>query len=161
MLIIIWTKDYKNLKKILADIELSIYRLRERTNTILSEIKEITLSEEKNRNQIVKLKTKYRSLKQTYENTKAEYKTVSKQIDLQFENIEKRFEEFEVIINKKDYDEINYLVKGISEMIDHIDYVVKEVPAILIMCEELIPSKIDDISNIYIKMTRNYINLII
>lgn len=153
------SKNYKDLKPLLADIELKIYKLRERTNTILTEIKEVTLSEEKNRDQIVKLKNKYRSLKQTYEKSKAEYGDVKEQIELQFENIEKRFNEFEVIIEKKDYDEINYLVKGITEMIDHIDYVIKEVPAILIMCKELIPSKISDISNLYIKMTREMYQL--
>ena len=152
-------RDYKSLKPLLADIELKIYKLKERSNTILSEIKEITLSEEKNRDQIVKLKNKYRSLKQTYEKSKEEYGDVKEQIELQFENIEKRFNEFETIIEKKDYDEINYLVKGITEMIDHIDYVIKEIPAILIMCNELIPSKISDISNLYIKMTREMYQL--
>ena len=37
---------------------------------------------------------------------------------------------------EKDYDEINYIVKGIDEMIDHADYVVKEIPAIIIMCNK-------------------------
>ena len=152
-------KKYKELKTLLADIELKIYRLREKTNTLLSEIKEITLSEEKNRNQIVKLKNKYRGIKQDYEKNKADYKSVNNQIELQFENIEKRFQEFEIVMEKKDYDEINYLVKGITEMIDHIEYVVKEVPAILIMCNELIPGKIEDISNLYIKMTRELYQL--
>ena len=152
-------KKYKELKTLLADIELKIYRLREKTNTLLSEIKEITLSEEKNRNQIVKLKNKYRGIKQDYEKNKADYKPVNNQIELQFENIEKRFQEFEIVMEKKDYDEINYLVKGITEMIDHIEYVVKEVPAILIMCNELIPGKIEDISNLYIKMTRDLYQL--
>lgn len=152
-------KKYKELKTLLADIELKIYRLREKTNTLLSEIKEITLSEEKNRNQIVKLKNKYRGIKQDYEKNKADYKPVNNQIELQFENIEKRFQEFEIVMEKKDYDEINYLVKGITEMIDHIEYVVKEVPAILIMCNELIPGKIEDISNLYIKMTRELYQL--
>ena len=152
-------KKYKELKILLADIELKIYRLREKTNTLLSEIKEITLSEEKNRNQIVKLKNKYRGIKQDYEKNKADYKPVNNQIELQFENIEKRFQEFEIVMEKKDYDEINYLVKGITEMIDHIEYVVKEVPAILIMCNELIPGKIEDISSLYIKMTRELYQL--
>ena len=152
-------KKYKELKTLLADIELKIYRLREKTNTLLSEIKEKTLSEEKNRNQIVKLKNKYRGIKQDYEKNKADYKPVNNQIELQFENIEKRFQEFEIVMEKKDYDEINYLVKGITEMIDHIEYVVKEVPAILIMCNELIPGKIEDISNLYIKMTRELYQL--
>ena len=146
-------KNYKQLRTVLADIELSIYRVREKTNTLLSEIKEITLSEEKNRNQIVKLKNEYRNIKSDYEKTKEEYKPVNNQIELQFENIEKRFQEFEIVMEKKDYDEINYLVKGISEMIDHIKYVVKEVPTIILMCKEVIPNKIADISNIYIKMT--------
>ncbi|MBO6145899.1 MAG: septation ring formation regulator EzrA [Bacilli bacterium] len=152
-------KRYKELKKLIADIELKIYRSRERTNTLLSEIKEITLSEEKNRGQIVKLKNEYRNIKLTYEKSKEEYKPVNNQIELQFESIEKRFQEFEIVMEKKDYDEINYLVKGISEMIDHIRYVVKEVPTILIMCNELIPNKIADISNTYIKMTRDLYQL--
>ncbi len=147
-------KDYKSLRILLADIELKIYKLREKTNKILSEIKEITLSEEKNRAQIVVLKTKYRKIKADYEKNKSEYELVNNQIELQFENIEKKFQEFEIIMEKKDYDEINYLVKGISDMIDHMEYVIKEVPAILIMCNDLVPGKIEDVSNIYIKMTR-------
>ena len=62
-------------------------------------------------------------------------------------------------MEKKDYDEINYIVKGIGDMIEHMEYVVKEVPAILIMCNDLVPSKIEDISNIYIKMTREMYQL--
>ena len=54
-------------------------------------------------------------------------------------------------MEKKDYDEINYIVKGLDEMLEHMSYVVKEVPAILIMCDELIPNKIKDISSIWIK----------
>lgn len=152
-------KDYKNLRVLLADIELKIYKLREKTNKLLSEIKEITLSEEKNRDQIVKLKTEYRKIKADFEKNRAEYALVNNQIELQFENVEKRFQEFEIVMEKKDYDEINYLVKGISDMIDHMKYVIKEVPAILIMCNELVPSKIEDISSIYIKMTREMYQL--
>ena len=147
------SKDFKKLRTQLVDIELKIYKAREKTDKLLSEIKEITLSEEKNRNQIVKLKNEYRNIKLTYEKSTEEYKPVNNQIELQFENIEKRFQEFEIVMEKKDYDEINYIVKGITEMIEHIGYVIKEIPTILIMCNELIPNKIADISNIYIKMT--------
>ena len=64
-----------------------------------------------------------------------------------FENIEKRFSEFEIAMEKKDYDEINFIVKGIDEMVEHMKYVIKEVPAILIMCNELIPNKISSLSS--------------
>lgn len=148
------SKDYKSLKPHLAHIELKIYRLREKTNTLLDEIKEITLSEEKNRERIVKLKSDYRLIKSDYEKDMDSYGNVGEAIELQFESIEKRFQEFEVAMEKKDYDEINYIVKGIDEMVEHIRYVIKEVPAILIMCNELIPNKIKDISNIYETMTK-------
>ena len=146
------SKQYKELKILLSRIELKIYKLREKTNNLLEEIKEITLSEEKNRERIVILKSKYRNLKLEYEKDMDSYKDVKEQIELEFENVEKRFQEFEIVMERKDYDEINFIVKGIDEMIDHLEYVVKEIPAILLMCNELIPNKIDDISNIYISI---------
>jgi septation ring formation regulator len=152
-------KNYKELKQKLAEIELDIYRLKERTNNILFEIQCLTQSEEKNRERIVELKSKYRNIKAEYEKNKESYGSVVEQIDLEFENIEKRFSEFEIAMEEKDYDEINYIVKGIDEMTEHADYVVKEVPAIIIMCNELIPNKISDISNLYIDMTRNMYQL--
>ena len=146
------TRNYKALRSTLANAELKIYKLREKTNKLLNEIKEITLSEEKNRERIVKLKSDYRMIKSDYEKDTTAYKNVSEAIELQFETIEKRFQEFEVAMEKKDYDEINYIVKGLDEMLEHMSYVVKEVPAILIMCDELIPNKIKDISSIYNNM---------
>ena len=152
-------RNYKGLRTLLADVELNIYKLNEKTNKLLGEIKEVTLSEERNRERIVKLKSDYRVIKSEFERDKSSYGEVAEAIELQFENIEKRFSEFEVVMEKKDYDEINYIVKGIDEMIEHISYVIKEVPAVLIMCNELIPSKIEDISKIYIEMTRDMYQL--
>ena len=148
-------KNYKELRVVLANIELRIYKLRERTDKLLNEIKEITLSEEKNRERIVKLKSEYRVIKSDFEKDTDAYGNVKEAIDLQFETIEKRLQEFEIAMEKKDYDDINYIVKSIDEMVEHMKYVIKEVPAILIMCNELIPNKISDISDIYIKMTRD------
>ena len=152
-------KNYKALRPLLADIELKIYKLNEKTNKLLGEIKEVTLSEERNRERIVKLKSDYRVIKAEFERDKSSYGEVTEAIELHFENIEKRFSDFENAMEKKDYDEINYIVKGLDEMVEHISYVIKEVPAVLIMCHELIPSKIEDISQIYINMTRDMYQL--
>ena len=146
-------RKFKELRHVRADIEIKLYKLREKTDKLLGEIKEITLSEERNRERIVKLKSDYRVIKAEYEKDKDSYGNVCEAIEIQFENIEKRFSEFEIAMEKKDYDEINFIVKGIDEMVEHISYVIKEVPAVLIMCNELIPKKISDISSIYIKMT--------
>ena len=97
---LIETKKYKELKPKLANIELKIYKLREKTSRLLNEIKEITLSEEKNRERIVKLKSEYRLIKSDYDKDVDSYGNVSDAIELQFESIEKRFQEFEIAMEK-------------------------------------------------------------
>ena len=55
-------KDYKNLKTKIAALELQIAYVKTKSNFLLDEVKEITLSEEKNRETITKLKADYRAI---------------------------------------------------------------------------------------------------
>ena len=74
-----------------------------------------------------------------------------KTIELQFETIEKRFEEFERVMEKKDYEEVIYVVKGLTEMLEHMTIVIDEVPEIMLMGKSLIPKRTEDVSSEYIK----------
>lgn len=141
----------------ISDIEIKLYEIKFKIKKIMSEIKEITQSEERNRSTITKLKATYRKLKKRFEETKSDYEETAKTIELQFETIEKRFEEFETVMEKKDYEEVIYVVKGLTEMIEHMSIVIKEIPEIMLMGKSLIPKRTEDISSLYIKMTReNY-----
>lgn len=141
----------------ISDIEIKLYEIKFKIKKIMSEIKEITQSEERNRSTITKLKATYRKLKKHFEETKSDYEETAKTIELQFETIEKRFEEFETVMEKKDYEEVIYVVKGLTEMIEHMSIVIKEIPEIMLMGKSLIPKRTEDISSLYIKMTReNY-----
>lgn len=141
----------------ITDIEIKLYEIKFKIKKIMSEIKEITKSEERNRSTITKLKATYRKLKKRFEETKSDYEETAKTIELQFETIEKRFEEFEVVMEKKDYEEVIYVVKGLTEMIEHMSIVINEIPEIMLMGKSLIPKRTEDISSLYIKMTReNY-----
>ncbi len=143
--------------KKISEIEIKLYEVKFKIKTIMSEIKEITSSEERNRNTIIKLKTTYRRLKKRFEDTKADYEETAKTIELQFETIERRFEEFEEVMEKKDYEEVIYVVKGLTEMIEHMTIVINEIPEIMLMGKSLIPKRIEDVSAEYIKLTReNY-----
>ena len=60
-------------------------------------------------------------------------------------------------MEKKDYEEVIYVVKGLTEMIEHMSIVINEIPEIMLMGKSLIPKRTEDISSLYIKMTReNY-----
>lgn len=144
----------KEIYQKIIEIEIKLCEIKTKIKNILGEIKEITSSEERNRATVTKLKSKYRNLKKRFEDAKSDYEETQKTIELQFENIEKRFEEFEVVMDKKDYEEVIYVVKGLTEMIDHMTIVIDEIPEIMLMGKSLIPKRTEDVSNEYIKLTR-------
>lgn len=137
-----------------TEIEIKLYEIKTKIKNILSEIKEITSSEEKNRATVIKLKSAYRKLKKRFEETKTDYEETTKTIELQFETIEHRFEEFEKVMEKRDYEEVIYVVKGLTELIDHMKIVIEEIPEIMLMGKSLIPKRTEDVSSEYIKLTR-------
>ena len=144
----------KELYSKISETEIKLYEIKTKIKRILSEIKEITLSEEKNRATVIKLKALYRRLKKKFNETKADYEETAKTIELQFENIERRFEEFEMVMDKKDYEEVIYVVKGLTEMLDHMTIIIEEMPEIMLMGKNLIPKRTEDVSSEYIKLTR-------
>ncbi len=152
-------KDYKSLKPKIAALELQIAYVKTKSNFLLDEIKEITLSEEKNRETITKLKSEYRSILTKYHNNKMEYSEIETPIELQFENVDKLFSAFEVAMEKNEYTEVGKIVKAIDDTVGNLKVVVEEAPSIIIMGKRLIPDKIEDIKKISAKMENEGYNL--
>lgn len=152
-------KDYKNIDQKLAKVEMEIYKVRESANELLSEIQEITVSEEKYRSIVIKLKTKYRKLMSEFSNHKDDYEEIAEAIELQFENIEKRFLDFENCMEKNEYDEVVHLIKALDTMIDHMGIVIVEVPNLVLLAEKLIPKRVEEILSTHVEMIDNGYNL--
>ncbi|CDF10900.1 septation ring formation regulator EzrA [Mycoplasma sp. CAG:776] len=152
-------KDYKSLKPKIASLELQIAYVKTKSNFLLDEIKEITLSEEKNRETITKLKSEYRLILTKYNSNKNDYGEVTNPIELQFENVDKLFSAFEVAMEKNEYTEVGKIVKAIDDTIGNLKIVVEEAPSIIIMGQKLIPDKIADIEKITAKMEKEGYNL--
>ena len=152
-------KHYKNVDQKLAKVEMEIYKVRESANELLGEIKEITVSEEKYRSIVTKLKAKYRKLMNEFTTHKDDYEEIQEAIELQFENIEKRFLDFEHRMEKNEYDEVVHIVKALDTMIDHMGIVVVEVPNLVLMAQKLIPKRIEEILATSKEMIDNGYNL--
>ena len=142
-------RDYKNCRIRIAKIELEIYKAREAARHLLEEIKDITLSEEKYRSIVIKLKTKYRGLRREYEEHKTLYDDMHEAIELQLDNIERRFLDFEKVMEVNDYNEVVHIVKALDTMIEHMEIIVNEVPDVLLMARQIIPNRMKEIKNIY------------
>ena len=145
-------KDYKNAWIKMAQTELEIYKAKIAADHLMEEIREITVSEEKYRSIVIKLKTKYRSLTNEFEAHKDDYDEIGPIIELQFENIEKRFLDFESIMENNEYNEVVHVVKALDTMIDHMSIVIEEVPQLVLLAKQLIPKRMEDIEHLYASM---------
>ena len=157
-------RDYKNCGFRIASTEIEIYKVREAANHLLDEIKDITLSEEKYRSIVTKLKTKYRSLNKEYQDHKELYDFMQEAIELQLENIEKRFMDFEKVMEDNEYSEVVNICKALDTMIEHMDIIISEMPDILLMSQKIIPNRMNEISNIHKEMVNegfvlDYLNI--
>ena len=139
--------EYKTAKFRIAKLEIEVYKVREQANDLLDQVKEITLSEEKYRSIISKLKTKYRALNKEYNDHKNLYEEMAEAIELQLENIEKRFLEFEKAMDDNMYSEVVHIVKALDTMVSHMEIVVDEVPDLMLMGKQLVPKKIKEIED--------------
>jgi len=153
------TRKYKNIDKELAKIELDVYFVKSKSKFLLDEIKEITTSEEKNREIVTKLKSEYREIFVKYNNSKEDYEMISSAIELQFENVDKLFGAFEVSMENNAYTEVGKIVKALDDTIGNLSIVIEEAPSIILMGKVLIPKKIKDTKMIYEKMIKEGYNL--
>ena len=157
-------KDYKNCIYRLAKTEMEIYKARESADYLLDEIKEITLSEEKYRAIVIKLKTKYRELNKDFQDHKQMYDEMQEAISLQLENIERRFLDFEKVMEKNEYNEVVHIVKALDTMIEHMGIVIKEVPDLLLMAKQVIPNRMKEVRELNDDMVKqeyplDYLNI--
>ena len=152
-------RDYDKLKKGLINVELDINYLKTKADYLLEEIKEITLSEERNRETIIKLKADYREIRNLYNNNIDDFEMIKNPLELQFENVDKLFSAFENAMEKNEYLEVGRIVKAIDDVIGNLKIVIKETKIIVNLGSVLIPKRIDDISNVHHKMQLEGYNL--
>ena len=147
--------EYKGAVKKIANIEMEISELKNKSGALLDELKVITTSAERNRNEITKLKVEYRELQNKFDRTMKDYGSIAKPIALQFENIDKRFTEFEYAMDHNDYVGVEKIVTSLQTMLNDMKITLEDVPQIVLMAEMLIPKKIEETTTTYARMLRD------
>ena len=157
-------KKYKDFVKDSSKLELEIYYIKSKSDFLLDEIREITLSESKNREIVTKLKKDYRDIYLKYNNSPSDYEGINNTIELRFENIDKLFNAFELAMENNDYSEASKIVKALTDNIGNIGIIIDEASSIILMGKKLIPDKIEDVKKIYDRMIKegyllDYLNI--
>lgn len=135
-----------------SEVEMELYEAEYSLDKILKEIEEIASYEEKYRDIVTKLKAKYRFLEKSFNEKESLFGDIKDIIKMQFENVEKRFSDFDTVMEEKLYNEVVLVVKSIDTMVDHLDVIIREIPDILLLLNDLIPGRIKDLQSEYDKM---------
>lgn len=151
--------NIKELKGLVLKTDFDVNSIKTRANFLLEEIKEITLSEERNRETITKLKAEYRSIVSEYNDHLNDFEIVKVPIELQFENVDKLFSAFETAMEQNAYTEVGKIVKAVDDIIENLKVVIEETRPIVALGKNLIPKKIEDIESISTRMMKDGYNL--
>lgn len=152
-------KNFKEASFSLARTELDIYFVKTDMELLLDDIREITQSEERNRNAVTKLKALYREVVTKYNKNKGDYKGMEKSIDLQFDNINKLFSAFERVMENNDFEEVSKITHALDDLIKNIKVVIDETPTVILMCTMILPKKINEIRNLSSKLKKDGFNI--
>lgn len=153
-------RKYKEVDTMLTEIEYDIHIARAKSQELLNNIEEITLSEERNREIVTKLKTEYRQIFIQYNNSnKSDYAFILNTLELQFENVDKLFSAFEIAMENNVYSEVGKIVKALDDTIGNLKIVIDEAPSIIMMGEKMIPARIKDIKKQADRLTDEGYNL--
>ncbi len=148
-------RDYPNALKKIADIEINMAALKQKTESLLDEIKVITNSEERNRTIITKLKVIYRECESKYERTKKDYGPLVESIENYFVMIDKKFKKFEAYMDRNDYVSVEEIVIDLENNINTLKNYLVETPDLVIMATMMIPNKIEETKTMYARMQRD------
>ena len=148
-------KDYKSTMYKIAKLEMEIYKVRTTSEFLLDEIKGVTNSEKRNRGSVTKEKAEYRKLYEKFLETRGEFGDYERIVESQFNDISKRFEDFETLMENNEVTDVPKILKVINEMIKHMEVIMEELPSIVLIGENLLPKKINEIEKQYYKMKKD------
>jgi len=148
-------KDYKNAIRKIAEIEIEISSLKRKSDNLLTEIKLITGSEERNRSIVTKLKIVYRELSNKFERTRKDFGNLDTYVEKEFHVIEKKFNEFEKAMDLNDYVEVEKIVIVLEELINKLKELLERMPSLVLMATALIPNSIEEVMLSYSRMIRD------
>ena len=147
--------EYKNAIKKIAEIEINMEALKNKTENLLDQVRVITNSEERNRSIVTKLKAVYRECENKYERIEKDYGPLCDSIVSYFNKVDKEFRHFETSMDKNDYISVEEIVISLENQINFLKEYLDKTPDLIIMATMMIPNKIEETKTLYFRMQRD------
>lgn len=140
---LIENRQYKNLKSVIADAKKALSIFEKSVHELDNQLEEVIKPEEESRGRIVRLKESYRSVKQQYVLSQTDLELVSSSFTTVFNRLDNMFKSFDEHIDAAEYEEANKLIPLIEKVIHALTNVLKVLPNLCVLVQQVIPEKIN------------------
>ena len=142
-------KQYKHIKIVINDAKKAIGSFEEKVNRLDEDLYKLIKPEEDSRQSILQLKETYRRIKQNFYSGASDIDLISTAFIKVFDKLDASFADFETLIESAEYDEAQALIPVITKVIVAVEDALNELPNLCIYVNNVIPEKIDAITNKY------------
>ena len=156
---LIASKQYKNIKTVIADAKKAVSSFEEAVNALDAELYQLIKPEEEARQTILKLKEDYRRVKQNFYSHSTDLELVANSFNKVFDKLDASFVTFENHLESAEYEEANELLPTITRVIGALEDCLKDLPNLCIMVESVMPEKIEELSSEYTALERKGVPL--
>lgn len=139
-------------KEVQKKISEKLTETETKIEAILTELNDLVSSEEKNRLEIEELQELYRELRKTLLAHRHNYGKSEVILEKMLDEITEQFVQFEENTDHGNYLQARELVLSIKNQLDNIKYKMDSIPNLLVECQSIIPSQIDEIREGYRQM---------
>lgn len=146
---LIAAKQFKHIGDVILEAKKSIDVFEESVTAFDADLYEIIKLEEECRKSIDGSKETYRHIKQTYYSESTEIQMVAGTFAKAFEKIDNTFANFDELIERAEYDEINDQIPVLNNVLTALGKVLIELPDLCSLSKTIIIEKITDIQNKY------------
>lgn len=148
---------YHGMKENIKQNRQVVLEFEELVRNFNCEIKKVLKAEDECRVKALAQKEKLRLIKQEYFQHQSELFILEDSFNIVFANIDKAFENFEDCLDHADYDQVASILTRVDEVLIELNEVMKDLPILCSLVENVVPSKIRLLREAYNRMTNeNY-----
>ena len=141
--------QYKNIKLVINDAKKTIAIFEEAVNELDRDLYNVIKPEEEARQIIIRIKENYRRVKQIFYSNSNDLELVGASFTKVFDRLDQSFTEFEAHIESAEYEEANALIPIVDQVVQALGTALEELPNLCILVENVIPEKIQELSDNY------------
>ena len=152
-------RTFKNIEETIEEIDTLIDKNHVKAKNILEDILQISKNENKSRQKVTKIKSKFREIKENYKTNEKSFEICGERAKLLFDEINDKIIEIEDLIQNNDYSVVDVLMKNLNSDIAYANEIIERFPIIIDLAKNTVQNKLVDVLEEHRRVENKELNL--